>query len=292
MNICRRGGSRRRYRRRWAHSPRGPDRRRPASAPRAREHLRRIVLVEQRRADRIFAHRADAMGQHQPALVELDRRAAIAHLDELPRILRLDQQLAAFPMGDVVRRMEEDVLAVLPAEHHVLTVDLAREQRHALVARRAAAHRHQIDRAPVAGAHQLGLDHRAVIGGVGADPFLAAVVMGEVADAQILEPVRLRLGDREDHRARQRRIAVAIDRHRTLGHLVLVLLARRRRWRRAARARGQLVLVGDDAFAERHRRDMPLPHRAQRHEDAQRSLGHARLVVMRHALGFISAAAA
>ena len=42
---------------------------------------------------------------------------------------------------------------------------------------------------------------------------------------------------------------------------------------------------GDDALAKRDRGDMPLPHRAQRHHDALRSLGHPRLIVMRHHAG-------
>ena len=48
------------------------------------EHLRGIHLVEECRADRIFPHRADAVRQQQPAFVELDRRSAIADLDQLP----------------------------------------------------------------------------------------------------------------------------------------------------------------------------------------------------------------
>ena len=64
---------------------------------RAAEYLRRVVAVEQHRADRILAHRPDAVGQHQPAFVEQDRCAAIADLDELPRIFGAHQQLAAVP---------------------------------------------------------------------------------------------------------------------------------------------------------------------------------------------------
>src|SRR3546814_2949517 len=40
----------------------------------AADHLRGIVLVGQHRPDRIFAHRADALGGQPPALAKLDWR--------------------------------------------------------------------------------------------------------------------------------------------------------------------------------------------------------------------------
>lgn len=43
-----------------------------------------------------------------------------------------------------------------------------------------------------------------------------------------------------------------------------------------------MIVVGDDAFAEGDRGDVPLPHRAQAHQNALRSGGHPRLVEMRH----------
>ena len=58
----------------------GPDQR----LARPCENLGWIVLVEKNRADRIFPDRTDAVGQQQPAFVELDRRPAIADLHELP----------------------------------------------------------------------------------------------------------------------------------------------------------------------------------------------------------------
>ncbi len=80
-------------------------------------------------------------------------------------------------------------LAVRPADHHILAVDRAREERHALVARGRSGHRHQIEGAEIAGAEQLRLDLAAIIGGIGADPLIAAVIMLEVHDAQILQPL-------------------------------------------------------------------------------------------------------
>ena len=54
-------------------------------------------LVEQHRADRIFAHRADAVRQQQPAFIEFDRRSAIADLNELPGKFRPENRLTVVP---------------------------------------------------------------------------------------------------------------------------------------------------------------------------------------------------
>src|SRR3546814_19404138 len=74
---------------------------------------RGIVLVEQNRADRIMAYGADAMGEEQPAFVEFDGRAAIADLDELPRIFGLHDHLAEAPFAEVVRQDEVQALIVV-----------------------------------------------------------------------------------------------------------------------------------------------------------------------------------
>ena len=107
--------------------------------------------------------------------------------------------------------------------------------------------------------------------------------MMELDEAQILEPLRLRGGNREDDGARQRRIAVAIDRDRPLGQRFLIQPDRIGRGGEGRLGRElQLIVVGDDTFAEGDRGDVPLPHRAQAHQDALRSGRHARLVEMWH----------
>src|SRR3546814_6964775 len=78
----------------------------------AADHLRGIVLVEQHRADRIFAHRADAVGEQQPALVKLDWRPAIADLDEFPRIFGLEQQRAFIPMRQLIRSELQSLMRI------------------------------------------------------------------------------------------------------------------------------------------------------------------------------------
>ena len=247
------------------------------------QHLGRIVLVEQSRADRIFAHRPDAVGEKQPALVRLDGRAAIADLHQLPWENRGQDLLALVPMRQRVGLEQEQVLAVLPPDHHILPADLAGEERHALVARRRSGHRHQVERAEIAGPHQFGLDARAVISGIGADPLQRAVVMRELDDAHILQPLGLGLGDREDDRPRQRRVAMAMDGDRAARHILVAPAVHvgRGRERRLGR-QAQLVLIVDDAFAERDRGDVPLAHRPHRHQDALRPRLDTGLVEMRH----------
>src|SRR3546814_21084049 len=79
---------------------------------RSPEHLGRVVPIEEHRADRIFAHRSDAVRQYKPAFVQFDRRAAIADLDELPREAGFQQQLAAFPAIDRIRSQEVEILEI------------------------------------------------------------------------------------------------------------------------------------------------------------------------------------
>ena len=45
-----------------------------------------VVEIEQQRAEGIGAERSDAVGQHEPAVRRLDRRTAVAELDDLPHL--------------------------------------------------------------------------------------------------------------------------------------------------------------------------------------------------------------
>ena len=84
---------------------------------RARQHLRWIILVEQNRADRVFAYRPDAVRQKQPPFIQLDGRSAIADLDELPRKRRLQKCPmplfpAAAPRSGVIRKARKSVVSI------------------------------------------------------------------------------------------------------------------------------------------------------------------------------------
>ena len=94
--------------------------------------------------------------------------------------------------------------------------------------------------------------------------------MDEVGQPQILEPVGLRRGDREDHRARQVAVGVAVDADRSVvENPVDVGCVGGGRERRLggelepARRRHQ-------PFAKRDRADVTFADRAQRHQHAHR----------------------
>ena len=50
------------------------------------DHPGGVVAVQEHRADAVPAHRADAVRQQQPARRRFQRRAAVADLDDLPRV--------------------------------------------------------------------------------------------------------------------------------------------------------------------------------------------------------------
>ena len=130
------------------------------------DHPARIVEIEQQRADRIGAERSDAVGDHQPARLGLERRPAVAELDQLPRAFGLLHQRCLTPLAHVVGVHHEVVDVVVAPERYVAAVDLAREQRHALVVRGAPGHRRHPERDEVGGLEQLRQDLVAVVRGV------------------------------------------------------------------------------------------------------------------------------
>src|SRR5439155_22222931 len=120
------------------------------------QNLARILLVQKNRANRVFPNGADAMGQQEPAFVQLDGRSAIAQLHEFPSEFGLQDDLATFPCVEIIGIKQIEILIVLPADHCVMAVDLAREQRHPLVARRQATERRQAEGYEVGGLDQFG----------------------------------------------------------------------------------------------------------------------------------------
>src|SRR5678816_3577985 len=77
------------------------------------ENAMRILKVEQQRSDRIAAHRSDAVRQHEPTGLGFDRRAAVADLQKLPRLLRSVELGDVVPLVYVARRRKMEVLAIL-----------------------------------------------------------------------------------------------------------------------------------------------------------------------------------
>lgn len=59
----------------------------------AADDARGVVEIEEDGAEAVFAHGADAVCDDEPARAGFDRRAAVAELDEFPRVLGPNQDL-------------------------------------------------------------------------------------------------------------------------------------------------------------------------------------------------------
>ncbi len=85
------------------------------------------------------------MGQHQPSFIQFDRRSAIADLHKFPRIFGLHHRHAIIPIIQIFGCDIMQVFIILPRDHGIAAINLAREQRHALVARRFALQRGHLE---------------------------------------------------------------------------------------------------------------------------------------------------
>src|SRR3546814_5949168 len=109
------------------------------------------------RSQAVFAHRADTMGEEKPARIALDRASAIAHLDKLPGKFGAHKDRPFLvPAHQRVGSEQGDILAVLPPDHHISSIYLAREQSHALVPRGVSGKRRQTYACDVASTEPLG----------------------------------------------------------------------------------------------------------------------------------------
>ena len=97
------------------------------------DHLAGIVAIQQKRANAVFAHRADTVAEHQPARIGFNGGSTVSKLDQFPRKRRFEKHLAFIPEVDVVGKHEVDVLVVLAGEHGIEAVDFPGEERHAFV---------------------------------------------------------------------------------------------------------------------------------------------------------------
>src|SRR3546814_2572715 len=112
------------------------------------------------------------MGEEKPARIALDRASAIAHLDKLPGKFGAHKDRPFLvPARQRVGSEQGDILAVLPPDHHISSIDLAREQSHALVPRAVSGKRRETEACEVARTQQLGTDRLPRIGGLGSDIF-------------------------------------------------------------------------------------------------------------------------
>src|SRR5580692_5566147 len=97
------------------------------------DYLAGIIPIQQKRTDAVFPHGTDAVTEHQPSGIGLDRGTTISDLDQLPRKHGFDQHLVLIPEMDVLGKHEVDVLVVLAGEHGVESIDFPGKERHALV---------------------------------------------------------------------------------------------------------------------------------------------------------------
>ena len=119
---------------------------------------------------------------------------------------RLQDELRGVPEMQMVGEHHVDVLVVLPAEHRVVAVDLAREQRHAFVLHGRAVQRDELEVQKVRRLDELRQDHLAVVGGVGGVVGLRAVLVLEADEAGVLDAVALRGRDGKQHALGQARV--------------------------------------------------------------------------------------
>ena len=192
--------------------------------------------IEQEGADAVAAHRADAVGDDQPAGLRLDGRAAVADLHELPRLCGPQQLLRVFPVVHVVGKHEVEVLVVLSRDHRVAAVDAAGEERHAFVFHGAPVEREHAEVLEIARLDELRQDDAAVVCRVGRVIDDAPVVLDEADEAGVLDAVRFIRGDRKDDALGHRELRQEAD---------LVV-----RFRKPAHTlQGALLLAHDDASA-------------------------------------------
>src|SRR3546814_1187572 len=90
-------------------------------------------------------------------------------------------------MAKAILFQQKDILPVLPSHHHILAVNLAREQSHALVTGRRAGHRDKLKTTKIAGAQQFRLDFPSAIRGISTQPFVRTVIMRELDEPKILQ---------------------------------------------------------------------------------------------------------
>ena len=77
------------------------------------DHAGRIFQIEQEGPDGVFAHRADTMTDDEPARLRLDGRTAVADLQELPAVGRLQERHLGMPEVQIVRVHEVEILGIL-----------------------------------------------------------------------------------------------------------------------------------------------------------------------------------
>ena len=130
------------------------------------EDLAGIIAIEQHRADGITANWSSTVGQHQPAVIDLDRRPTVPDMDQLPRLGGLGERVDVIPVVPVLRESDRVRLPIEARECTVPAVDVTREEGQALIANPWTGQCHRGEGTEIIRLQDPGSDTAAVIGGV------------------------------------------------------------------------------------------------------------------------------
>ncbi len=168
--------------------------------------------VQQHGADAVLAHRDHPIGQDEPAGRGLQRRSAVAHLDDLPVPGRLLEGADDVPVGQVGRLGQAGGLPVPTRQGEVATGHGPREQGHPLVLGPVTGGLLAVEGDEVRGVKRGGSYPGPVEGGVGPAVAGGAVRLGEADQPEILESTRFRGSARHDDPLAERGVGMGADR--------------------------------------------------------------------------------
>ena len=100
--------------------------------------------------------------------------------------------------AQIIRVNQIKILVILPRDHRVFAIDLARKQRHTLVASRVAIQCRQAKRNEVGRLDEFRSDRPSAIGGIGRI-ICSVVAVAKLDEARVLDSIGLRFRDRENH---------------------------------------------------------------------------------------------
>jgi hypothetical protein len=101
------------------------------------------------------------------------------------------QNLRLLPEVQIVREHDPVVLAILARQHHVLSIDLSREQGHPLALYLGSVQRNDLEREEVTGLNELRQDRLSIVRGIGGVVGHRAIVIDETYKTGILDSLAL-----------------------------------------------------------------------------------------------------
>src|SRR6266849_2053389 len=175
------------------------------------DNLAGIIAIQQKRANAVLSHWADAMAEHQPACIGFNGGSTVPNLDQFPRKRRFKDHPALIPEVDVVGKHEVDVLIVLAGEHGIEAIDFPGEDGHAFVLGGRTIKGNESKEEEVRSLHQLWQDHLAIEGREGGVVDVGAVIVLETDEPGVFDAVALRRRGRENDAFRQPLLRLKLD---------------------------------------------------------------------------------